>query len=1070
MSPSRREVPESRPEEVGVARGSTPPRRRWRRWRRRLGVLLTLVVALLLVYLGGANYFLRSPELHRRIFKHPEKLLVTWERAWTPWPGRVHLEGVEIRGQNRDLQWWASLDRVRVSVDLPRLAVRTFHARNISGEGLEFHLRLRLPPDGAAPTGPEGEPLTPPIPGLENPPRPPPEELVTRPPGERPPGWTIDLDGIDLDGFRRVWIDRYRLDGRGDLEGAMELQVRGELAVREARLRFHEGRLTTGPEELLERVDLELDAGVDRFRPRGQEGLAFLRFVSGDLRLGTRTASMDFLDPLLARVPGLDLDGGGELTVEAGLDHGRPTEGSRFVLVPEGVTLAYHGFEAGGTGELSGEIEEGGTTRIGARFERFRLRFPKGGEPQDEPQRVTLNGRGLTFRARTEELSLAEMPPPPEVEIGLEALEIPDLTAFEHWLPAGAGLGLERGAGSVAVRGVLDARTGTGRGEVTLRLRDLVARRAAEGRGRLDARGDLKVRLEIPGFDLDRRTFEVAEGRVGLIDFRAAGRGALLDWSARFDRLDARVDAAAFRRREIHAREITGHGVTLEIDPPETAGGGDAPGPAGRGRRRRGGRDEGWRLRLERLDLSPVRELRYGRYRLLGESSRLAVEADWRVGGTVAARRVLVDVDAGRLLDRGTGEASRGEGSTVLPHLDLRADLTVEELLPGVAGSAFLAHTSGTVSLQTHSETLQLLNRYLARIPELRLDGAGDLTVDAVLERGRLVPGTVVTTVGDLDVTFLDYRARGSGRIRGEVEHGAGGDTTVLRADLDRFDLSWRDGPQNYVRGTGLDLEVTGPPLYLGAPLEMPDVRVEIDMPASEVPDLTVYNGMLPAGAGLRLTSGRGTLAARADYDTARGTGTAEVTLRAERLGARYGTTDLVGDFLLSTRVPDMRLEPRRFDLSRTRLDIRRAVVAGEPMETGWWMVVELPRSRLDLGSEPHLEARIEASMRDSSPLTAYMESRRPMLRWVEGALTVRDVEMEGDLRADPELYRLRDARVAGRRLEILGELRIGEDEHSGLFHIQLGPLSAGLEMLDGKKDFKLFGSRKWFQEKRAGW
>lgn len=108
--------------------------------------------------------------------------------------------------------------------------------------------------------------------------------------------------------------------------------------------------------------------------------------------------------------------------------------------------------------------------------------------------------------------------------------------------------------------------------------------------------------------------------------------------------------------------------------------------------------------------------------------------------------------------------------------------------------------------------------------------------------------------------------------------------------------------------------------------------------------------------------------------------------------------------------------------------------------------------------------------MRDSSPLTAYLESRRPMLRWVEGALTVRDVEMEAHLRADSELYRLRDARVTGRRLEILGELRIGEDEHSGLFHIQLGPLSAGLEMLDGTKDFKLFGSRKWFEEKRSGW
>lgn len=1057
MNPSRREPSRNEPEAHSES-GSGPRRRR--RWRRRLGVLVALAVAALLLYVAGANYFLRSPDLHRRIFKHPEKLRVTWERAWTLWPGRVHLEGVEIRGQNRDLQWWASLDRVRVSVDLPRLAFRTFHTRGISGAGLDFHLRLRLPPGGTAPTGPEGEPLTPPIPGLDNPPVPPPEELVPRPPGGRPPGWRIHLEGIELDGLRRVWIDRFRLDGRGALGGAMQFQVRGELAVREARLRFHDGRLTRGPEELLERVDLGLDLTLDPFRPRGRQGREALRYVSGELRLDTRTASMGFLDPLLSRVPGLSLDGGGELALQVGLEHGRPAAGSRFELVPEGVSLALHGFEAAGTGRLRGEVEDDRGTRIAADFETFRLRLPDRLEP------TTLQGRGLTFSARTDELDLTELPPPPVVEIGLEALEIPDVTAFDDWLPESGGLRLEQGRGSVGARGVLDARTGTGHGEVTVDLRDLIARRrAAAGQAgqQLEARGDLEARLEIPSFDLDRRTFETADGRVGLTGFEASGRGSLLDWSARFDRLDAQLDAGAFRRREIHAREITGHGVTVEIDLPEEA----APGRRRTGGGDRGdGRGDGWRLRLDRLDVRAVRELRYGRYRLLGGDGRVAVTADWRPGGPLSAERVLLDFDDARLLDR---EAEGGE-RPILPRLDLRTELAVEELLPAVAGAAFLSHTSGTVHLATRSDTFTLLNRYLARIPELHLDGGGELTLDAVLERGRLVPGTRITTVGELEVTFLDYLARGRGRLAGAIESASGGERSVLRADLDRFDLSWRDGPQSYVHGTGLDLKIAGPPVYLGAPMEMPDVEIEIDLPASEVPDLTVYNGVLPAAAGLRLTSGRGTLAAHAVYDTARGSGSADVTLSADRLGARYGTTDLVGDFRLTTRVPAMRLEERRFDLSRTRLDIRRAVVAGEPMEDGWWMVVELPESHLDLGTTPTLDARIEASMRDSSPLTAYLESKRPMLRWVEGALTVRDVEMEANLRAEPELYRLRDIRVTGRRLEILSELRVGEDEHAGLFHVKYGPFSVGLEMVDGQKELDVLGSRKWFEAKRARW
>lgn len=1060
-----------------------------RRGRRLLIGLAAAAVAVLLLYIVGANLFLSSARVQRLVSPNPHKLLVTWERAWTVWPGRIHLTGVEIRGQNRRLQWWAALDRTRVSVDLPALAWRTFHARSIAGDGLEFRLRLRLPAGGTPPTGPDGRPLTPDIPGLDNPPHPPPEATGDpRRPEERPPGWRIHLDRIALEGLREIWVDRYRLAGEsGELRGAMELQVRGPLTVEQAEIELREGRMKRGGEELLEGVGLDLGVRLDTFHPKREKGLAFLRHVSGDLRLDTHTDSIGFLDPLIRRVPGLTLDSGGALTVDARIDHGQPAAGSRFELVPEGLQVAYHGFRADGRGRVQGEIRGAGDaglrTVVEAVFERFDLRRESGEVATEAPtldartlaRRALagrgVSGRGLTVRATVQGLRLDRPPPPPTVEVDLAELEIPDLTVYNALLPEDLGLLLVSGHGSFGAHAVLDAGGGTGRGELTFTARELEARGGRGSQARpFESRGEVEVQLEIPAFDLAERTFETGDGRVGVSDLEVAAESEALRWRTRLDRLDVELDPAAFRRRTVHAQRLTGRGLTLELDRP--AGESDADPrrtQARRGPETSGDRD-GWRLRLEQVAIEEIRELRFERYRLQGRG-RLAGDLDLQLGGPLAAPKVLLEMDKARILEDKV-EKGNPRTETLLPRLDLRTELTFEELLPARVGPAFLAHASGTLHLRTHSDSLAVVNRFLTRAPELRLDGNGELTLDLVLERGTVVRGSRLTTVGELDLRFLDYEARGSGRLTGSVEPGPRGTgrQTVLEADLGRFDLSWRGGPQKYVRGTGLDLVVTAPVLFLGAPFEMPELEVEIDLPESEVPDFTVYNPMLPAGADLRLTAGRGSLAGHASFDTASATGQAEMTLHATGLSARYGTTDLTGDFQLRTRIPRMQLRERRFDLAGSRMDIERAVVAGEPMEDAWWMRVELPRARLELGEAPSLDARVRAALRDSSPLTAYLESKKKILRWVDRALTVKDVEMAGDLRAQPGLYRLGDLTVTGRHLEILGELRVGERQHAGLFHLELGPLSVGFEMVNGQRDLKVFGSREWFRAKRTQW
>lgn|GEM_PF-2052275 len=1054
-------------------KGARPTNRR-ARLRRFLVLTGTLVALAMGIYLGGANLFLRSPSLHGKIFKSPEKLRVTWESAWTLWPGRVHLHGVEIRGQNREIQWWARLERTTVSVDLPALASRTFHARRIGGGGLTFRLRQRLTPGEDPPRGPDGEPLAPEIPGLENPPNPPPESLARNAPGRpasRPQGWRIRLEGIDLDNLGEIWIDRYRMAGAGRIGGDLDFQVRGDLEARDVRFEITDARLLAGPEELLERLDLGLHVSLDPFHPKEQKGLAFLGFVSGDLRLDTRTRSLGFLDPWITRVPGLRLDGGGGLKVDVTLERGELAAGSRIELVPDGLEITYQDFVATGTGELAGEVEVDRHTRLSARFQRFELSLEADAGP------TVLEGRGLSLTAQADELHLDRIPPPPRVEIELTELAIPDLQDLHKLLPADvAGLRLRAGRGALAARGVLDAETGSGRGQVTLTTRGLDARLEPAPELELELQGDLEVHVEIPRFDLVERSFETAGGRLGLRGVELRGSTRDTTWKTVLDRLDLEVDPEGFRQRTVHASAISGEGVTVEVDraSPEASS-------ERHGRRRRQGRstEPGWHLELDRLDLQNIRALRWNEHEIRG-NGRLMASLDWQLGGTLAAERLMWEIKDGKVLEHrskpagpaAAGPADASDPAILLPSLDLRAEIELEPFLPGLAGRSFPAHASGTVHLTAHSESLALLDRFVSQVPELHLGGRGDLDVDLVLQRGTLVPGTRLTSIGDFDLTFLDYQAQGSGRLTGTIEaHGKRPiRSSVLQAELDRFDLSWKNGPRRYVRGEGLQLTVTGPEIYLGGPVEMPHVQLRIDLPESEVPDVTVYNSLLPAASGLRLTSGRGYLSGHLEYDTETDLGRADLTLRASSLGARHESTDLTGDFRLTTHIPELRLRERLFHLDDTRLDIRRAGLADQPMEAGWWMVVEMPQSLLRLGAEPGLQGRIRASMRDSSPLTAYLVSRKRALRWIDGALTLEDVDLAADFQGRPGLYGIRDIEITGHNLEILGEMRIGEREHSGLFHLKAGPLSVGFEMLDGKKDLKILHSRQWFEQRKRLW
>jgi len=205
------------------------------------------IAALLLLIVIGAvalvpSYLLRSRKLLSFINGHPAKLQLEYSAARSPSPGRIDVDGLELRGSDPNVEWWFRMEHAEIRFSLLDLAGKTFHATSVRARGLSFRLRQRLPPKGRTREVLASEP---PIPGFG--------EVPVRggPPFFPPPDppsklWRVRVDDLEALPVAQIWIDGYRFDGSGRLSGRFALWPRKSASVGPVSLDLGEGRLTVG--------------------------------------------------------------------------------------------------------------------------------------------------------------------------------------------------------------------------------------------------------------------------------------------------------------------------------------------------------------------------------------------------------------------------------------------------------------------------------------------------------------------------------------------------------------------------------------------------------------------------------------------------------------------------------------------------------------------------------------------------------------------------------------------------------------------------------------------------------
>ncbi len=309
-----------------------------------LRTLIALASLFLLVWLAG-NVFLATPLLRRLLSSDPESLVVSYDRAFMPWPGRVVARNVRLRTRDSNVEFQIVLRDARLDVSLVALLSRRFHVRRLEGSGLSFRLRERLLDSEVALAA-----LHPPIEGYPSPAM---RARVETPSQPSPKAFRLIFSSIAIEDLEELWINSLRFSGSGRVAGAFMLVSGTEAEVSPSTLTFESGIVATGGDVLFSTFSGEVAARIPRWSSPKHPGNAVLGLVDGDLCLNaaiTRTSALSALfesaggPPLASGSASVSLDA----KFEKGHGNGRFGAETRNVLVklassPFRFSLSAHG-------------------------------------------------------------------------------------------------------------------------------------------------------------------------------------------------------------------------------------------------------------------------------------------------------------------------------------------------------------------------------------------------------------------------------------------------------------------------------------------------------------------------------------------------------------------------------------------------------------------------------------------------------------------------------------------------------------------------------------------------------
>ncbi len=545
----------------------------------------------------------------------------------------------------------------------------------------------------------------------------------------------------------------------------------------------------------------------------------------------------------------------------------------------------------------------------------------------------------------------------------------------------------------------------------------------------------------------------VGDVRAEGVEIEAPGTRATL--RARMDHAAGRVDLAGLLARDIHIDGLLADGISARMDLVK------APPPASEA--------EPISVRIAGARFSDVREVSLGQFLLAG-ALQAETTFSYEPDGTLTVDRAAVAMSSGSF---------RANGQPAAQNLSFKVETRIEPAILGqTVGPAFLRYVSGTATLRSQIASLGFLEAFLQKTPWLSLQGQGSLSADVRLDHGRLNPGSrIAVNASPAQAKIFDSLATGRGTVNASVAPGKSGKPlTSLAVRFDRFGLEdlRRKGRPDYLRGRGLRISAVSPGA-LDLTGAVPDFDATLDIPDAEVPDLAVYDALLPQEAGFAITGGQGRARMHLEVSTATRKTRGNATLTSDEARVQVQNVLLRGNLKLQAPLVSPDLDSRRFDLQGTRLDLEgvsyqdvSAEGPAEPMP--WWARARIQSGSIVWGAPLSLRGQGQVDMKNAGPLLALFSQHSRLLSWFDDVLNVENVTARGALSMGNGVLEIESLQATGGPLEVRSRMIFAKERRRGDLYVRYGRLAAGVELRDGKRTLRLRRPLEWFESRRGAW
>ncbi|MCG6870965.1 MAG: hypothetical protein LJE84_01645 [Gammaproteobacteria bacterium] len=492
--------------------------------------LVVAVVVLEIAWLGIGNGLLISGKLHGLLNKRPEKLEVSWESAWTLWPGRVFFDQlrVQVHLKKADLEF--AMEDGSADIGLLAVPTKTFQLDDASISGITVVVRQLKEP----------------------------REWPQRP--KKKP-WTIDLEDVVLDDVRGLaWNDTWiRLEG--GVSGDFWHRVHGFMKVPEVSVDL---RVTdvSGP-GLTQKQDFRIFGDVEfaPFIPKEAKGTKLFRYLNGEISLQGPQFGLSFLEFLFRRAYELQFDGSGSIDTHFLLARGTLLEDSHLALSSPEMSARFLDYQAEGRGQIRLVVTDTPPwpLRADVRLADFQLR-------RHDAKQSYLAGADLGLALSGTGLNLGSGVEGRHFRLDLPSARITDIRAYNGLVPKKAGVEFLSGTGQL--EGYLEADGEKTNGKFQLTSRGLRASLPQD-----TVTGDLIMTTYLRDGDLGTRRFRVDGTAARFENVQITGvkdlwwgsvtiRDGYMTWTNPVD-LDADIELAMFDTRPLVAYFLKGRRIPL---------------------------------------------------------------------------------------------------------------------------------------------------------------------------------------------------------------------------------------------------------------------------------------------------------------------------------------------------------------------------------------------------------------------------------------------------------------------------------------------------------------------------